>query len=173
MDAFLRDRRGVAGIEFAIIAPLMIVAVFGTLEIGRFIRAATRVADAASSLADLVAQQSTVTTSSMTNFCNGSLLTLAPLSTSTFSAAVASVTYSSSTGARASDWQDVTCGSATAMTNQVTLATPLTPTSGDSAIVVTATYVYKLSTAVVLAKSITITRVAFSRPRANATVVHS
>ena len=173
MRAFLANRNGVAGIEFALIAPLMILAVLGTFEVGRYVRASTRVADAASSLADLVGQQTSVTSSSMTNFCNGSLLTLAPLATSTFAAAVASVTYYSSTGTRTSDWQDVTCGSATAMTNQVTLATPLTPNTGDSVIVVKATYVYTLSFATVLGSSLSITRFAYARPRTNATVSHS
>lgn len=169
---FRRDGRGTAAIEFAVIAPVLIFLILGTFEVGRFVRAGMRVSNAAASLADLVAQQTNLVATDMTDFCNGSKLTLTPLPTTSFQAAVASVTYSKA-GVRASDWQDTTCGPATAMTTQVTLATPLTPTKGDSAIVVTATYTYTLSYATVFAKSVTITRIAFARPRAGTTITHS
>jgi Flp pilus assembly protein TadG len=170
---FRSDRRGVAGIEFAMLVPLMIIGVFGTYELGRYVRVATRADDAAEMLADIVAQQASVSSSSMANFCTGAQLTMTPFTGTALKAAVASVTYSTSSQTRVSNWEDDSCGNAAAMSNEVTLATSLTPNPGDSAIVVTVTYSYTPSIAVVLAKSFTIKRIAYARPRSGTTVSHS
>ena len=170
---FLKDRRGIASIEFAIALPLMLVGTFGTFEIGRYIRAATRLDDSAEMLADIVAQQTNVTSTTMANFCTGALLTMSPFMTTSFKAAVASVTYSSSTSTRAVDWHDETCGSATPMTNAVALATPLTPNASESAIVVTVTFTYTPTVAIAFTAPMTMTRTAFARPRVGTSVTHS
>lgn len=172
LQEFRCNKRAAVAIEFAFIAPVLVLLILGTFELGRFVRASMRVSNAAADLADLVAQQTALTTTAMANFCTGSRMTLTPLPAAAFKAAVVSVTYIS-TGKRISDWQDTTCGAATAMTAQVTLATPLTPTIGDSTIIVTATYAYTLSFATVFAKNVTITRIAFSRPRSGSTITHS
>ncbi len=56
------DRRGVAAIEFAIIAPLMLTMYFVTMEIAPAIDASKKVGRGASMIADLVTQQQTVAT---------------------------------------------------------------------------------------------------------------
>lgn len=54
--SFLRDRRGVAAVEFALIAPLMIALYFGLAELSMALMAERRASHLASTLADLVAQ---------------------------------------------------------------------------------------------------------------------
>lgn len=54
--SFVRDRRGVAAVEFALIAPLMIALYFGLAELTMGLMAERRASHLASTLADLVAQ---------------------------------------------------------------------------------------------------------------------
>jgi Flp pilus assembly protein TadG len=57
---FLRDRRGVAAVEFAIIAPIMIALLFGMIEIGEIVGADARARQVSSSLADIVSRDITI-----------------------------------------------------------------------------------------------------------------
>ncbi|RYC28807.1 hypothetical protein D3273_27355 [Lichenibacterium minor] len=122
------------------------------------------------SLGDLVAQQTTLMTAEMTDFCAGRRLTLAPF-LGPLTATAASVTYATS-GTRAVDWQDTTCGGAT-LSNALALGAAYAPNLGDSVIVVQATYVYKFPPSYTLPSSYTLTRTTYSRPRAGTTVAHS
>lgn len=56
-----RDRRGVAAIEFAFIAPLLLAMYFVTMEVSQGIETSKKVSRIGSMVADLVAQQQDVT----------------------------------------------------------------------------------------------------------------
>lgn len=59
--AFLRDRKGVAAVEFAIVVPLLLSMYFVTLEVGQGIETNKKVGRIASMVGDLVAQEPVVT----------------------------------------------------------------------------------------------------------------
>lgn len=65
MGRFLRDRRGVAAIEFAFVAPILFALYFLTAEIGQAIDTNKKVSRVASMVGDLVAQQPSVTASEL------------------------------------------------------------------------------------------------------------
>ena len=58
---FHRDHRGIAAVEFAMIAPILIAMYFMTLELGLGIEASKKVGRTASIVADLVTQNQTIT----------------------------------------------------------------------------------------------------------------
>lgn len=60
MKKFVGNRRGVAAIEFALIAPLLLTMYFVTMEIAPAIDANKKVGRAASMIADLVTQQQSI-----------------------------------------------------------------------------------------------------------------
>jgi Flp pilus assembly protein TadG len=60
INKFRRAREGVAAVEFALIIPVMLVTFFGIAEIANYILAARKVANVASSAADLVSQDTVV-----------------------------------------------------------------------------------------------------------------
>jgi Flp pilus assembly protein TadG len=168
---FGRDRRGIAAVEFAILCPLMIATVFGSIEVEQLGRASLRLGNAAQSIADLVAQQTNVSATAMANFCTGATLTMTPMSRTPFSIAVVSVTNTAS--GRHVDWQDDSCGSAVALSNAASLAVSLTPNIGDSVIIAQAAYSYSFVSHTVLARTIQLARTVYARPRGGGTVTHS
>lgn len=173
VQAWARDTRAVVAIEFSILMPVMIVILFGSFEATRLVRASFRVTGAAQTIADLVAQQDSVSTSEMANFCVGGKLVLTPFSTTSLTASVASVTYSSTSSGRAVDWQDTTCGNGSTIGNAVSLGTAYTPNVKDSVIVARVTYSYTPLLNTFLTSAFTMTRVAYARPRNGTTVSHS
>lgn len=58
---FGRDRRGIAAIEFALIAPILLALYFLTMEASQGIEANKKLSRVASTVADLVTQQNSVT----------------------------------------------------------------------------------------------------------------
>ena len=60
-----RDRSGVAAVEFAMVAPIVLFLFLGTLEMSQAITVDRRVTQVASSTADLVARTKTTTTAEM------------------------------------------------------------------------------------------------------------
>jgi Flp pilus assembly protein TadG len=67
-----RDRRGVMAIEFAVIAPVMLVMFFGTVELSSGIAVDRKVTLMARTLSDLTSQNISVTDTQLTNFFNAS-----------------------------------------------------------------------------------------------------
>ena len=166
------DRRGVAAVELALVAPLLLTMGLGTYEAAEVFRASMLVADAAQTIADLASQQvggvTDTTSGSLGNFCTAGKRVMTPFPTAgssgnagAFTAAIVSVTNNS--GTAAVDWEaDSACSvSATAFaTSALSYATQaipngtlpgcaqsgstinLVPCSGDSVIVVHVTYHY-------------------------------
>ncbi|MDE1904119.1 MAG: hypothetical protein KGI46_09710, partial [Alphaproteobacteria bacterium] len=130
-----------------------------------------RLANAAQSVADMIAQQSNITATMMTNFCNGGQLSMTPLSGTSLKVAVAEVTNNN--GTLTVDWNDTSCNNATSISNATTLATTLVPNTNDSVVIVQATYSYTSPISYVLSSSYTLTQTAYQRPYNVGTITHS
>ena len=62
---FVEDRRGVGAIEFAIVAPLLIMAYIGAFEISVAVATSRKVSRAASTVSDLLTQSKTTTAATL------------------------------------------------------------------------------------------------------------
>jgi Flp pilus assembly protein TadG len=62
---FARDHRGAVVAEFALTLPLLLILVMGGAEVGRFILVNQKLDRAATTMADLVAQEETMTTATL------------------------------------------------------------------------------------------------------------
>src|ERR1700748_3011401 len=67
---FLKAEGGLAAIEFAFIAPLLVTLLLGAVEISSALECRQKVTSLASSAADLVAQTASVSSTDMTNIFN-------------------------------------------------------------------------------------------------------
>ena len=68
---FLRDTRGIAAIEFAFIAPIMVFLFFATVEGSSALTESRRAEQAANTLADLVAQEMEIDATSLSDLFSG------------------------------------------------------------------------------------------------------
>jgi Flp pilus assembly protein TadG len=74
-----RDRRGAALVEFAIIAPVMLLLLLGSVETAHLVESHRRVAHTASAVADLVAQERQVDGAKLADIFLAGDLIIAPL----------------------------------------------------------------------------------------------
>jgi len=165
-----RNRAGTASVELAFLAPVIITLLFGLYEGTQAVLAYMKLINSCQTVADLVTQQKTIASSDIDDFVTGGQMVMAPLSTASLGFAIASVTFDPNTGAATVAWQDTR--NSTAMTNAATLARNY-GTKGESVIVVTATYTYSSWLHYVLPGTLSMSQVAYSRPRLVASIPHS
>lgn len=179
---FLRAEDGMAAVEFAFVAPLLIFLFFGTIEVTEALDCKSRVNNVAATTSDLVAQESTVTDTDLTNVFGAGTAILYPFNAS--NARILSVVISSvkdnNSGNGAVDWSrswDATNKAVTSgRTSGQVLTMPaglITKGSGDSVIMAEVTYRYSSPTMVFLKTAVTMTSTFYSRPRRGLTVTHS
>ena len=70
MSLLRRDRNGIAAVEFALLAPILIVLYFGITEIGDAVVVYTKVTHTASAVNDLVSQAKIISNNDMQNIFN-------------------------------------------------------------------------------------------------------
>jgi Flp pilus assembly protein TadG len=80
-ERFAAGRRGVSAVEFALLAPLMIALYLSSVEISQGIGIDRKVTLTVGAMANLVAQNSSVSSSDMATFFNAATTIMAPYST--------------------------------------------------------------------------------------------
>jgi Flp pilus assembly protein TadG len=179
------DNRGIVAVEFALVAPVLILMLLGVSEETALLRAQMKVSHAAGLLAKMVAQQTPTVTpgtnGTLGNLCYGAALTMAPLAKTTFAAAIASVTTNTVGTATTTtmDWEsDNACAkAATPIGSSAAVAlatgTALVPADGDSLIIVKTNYTYTAATHIVLSASYNLSQTIYARPRGDTTIACS
>jgi Flp pilus assembly protein TadG len=97
-----RDERGISAVEFAILAPVLIMFYMGMTEFCQGFMAQKRMAHVTSMVADLVAQEKTVTPDNLGDIGDIGGLIMKPFPTATLHVRVSSVTQTA--GVAAVDW---------------------------------------------------------------------
>lgn len=101
-----KDERGVSAIEFALIAPVLLVTYLGLSELTLGMMASRRASHLAATIGDLAAQSDTLTGANMTDLYEIGTSMLDPFATGTaLKIRVSSVTMQS-TGSATVDWSD-------------------------------------------------------------------
>ena len=79
--AFFRDRRGVAAVEFALLAPLLVTTYFGLSELTEGLMASRKVSAVASTIGDLTAQAASTSPSQVSDIFQVGQLVMQPFPT--------------------------------------------------------------------------------------------
>ncbi len=171
---FTRARDGLAAVEFALIAPVMIVMFYGGVELTSAADCNARVSRVASTTADLVAQSTAVSSTDTSNIFNAAFAILYPYASASAKIVVSSLVDDGKGGATVA-WSDAT-SNATPMTKGATVTVPtglITSGSGGSVILSQITYTFVPSISYFTGGSLTFTQTFYAKPRRSATVTHS
>jgi Flp pilus assembly protein TadG len=157
------DERGVSAVEFAMLLPLMLTLYLGTVEVSQGIAADRKVTLTARTVADLVAQVSSINNADMTNSLNAASAVIAPFSATNLKVTVTSVTIDSASKATVA-WSDTLNGTAHTVGSTVTPPTALVVPS-TSLIWAEVQYTYKPTIGYVISGTLTLKEQIYMRPR--------
>lgn len=91
LQRFRKARAGLAAIEFAFILPVMVIMFLGTVEVSNYVMSARRVSSLASTAADLVAQESSISDDDIDDVFGAISIIIAPLDPAIARIAITSV----------------------------------------------------------------------------------
>lgn len=172
LAAFWRDRSGVSAVEFALIAPVLIIFYCGLAELTQSMMAQRRLSAIASTIGDLVGQSPQLSDARRDDvFAVGGVI-MAPFPTTTLRMCLASVT-SDATGKDTVDWSETHNGHAgcpAAATVLSDVPTGVLP-AGQSVIMAKASYDYASPIRFILPSTISFQRTFYLRPRKSETVL--
>jgi Flp pilus assembly protein TadG len=169
--SLLKDRRGIAATEFAIVVPIMLVMFFGTVEFSSAVAVDRKVTLVAQTLSDLTAQSTTVGDSDMTNFFAASTAILTPYSPTPTKATITELYVDPATLQARVQWSKGT--SPRAVSSTVTIPTAIA-VGGSYLIFSEVSYLYTPTIGYVMAKAgVNLSDVSYSRPRQSTCVFYS
>ena len=168
---FFRDRRGTAAVEFAFVAPLMILLYYGLAELTQGMMADRRTSHVASIIGDLVAQDTQVTQTEMTDIFNVGKAVVAPFPTASLSMRITSVKADAG-GTPKVVWSK-TSGGMSALSGTVTGVPAGLIAANESVIMAEATYVYTSALQKTMTTPITLSQKYYLKPRKGSEVLWS
>ena len=173
--SLLKDRRGIAATEFAIIVPIMLVMFFGTVEFSSAVAVDRKVTLVAQTLSDLTAQSTTVAANpDLANFCAASAAILTPYSATPTKATISELYVDPATLQARVQWS-YSCqgGAARAVSSTVTIPTAIA-VGGSYLILSEVSYLYTPTIGYVMGKAgVNLSDVSYSRPRQSTCVFYS
>ena len=168
---FLRDKRGISAVEFAMLLPLMVTLYLGGVEVSQAVAVDRKVTLIARSLGDLVAQATTVTNADMTNILNASTAIIVPYADNKLKITVSSVVIDAQ-GVAKIGWSDTKNGTARAVGSTVTLPAALN-TASTSLIWAETQYAYTPTIGYVITGTMNLKDQIYMRPRLSDTVTRT
>ncbi|HWA91232.1 MAG TPA: TadE/TadG family type IV pilus assembly protein [Rhizomicrobium sp.] len=163
LNRFRAAKSGLAAIEFALILPAMLALLFGSIEVTNILIVKSDTTNIASTAADLVAQESTVSNSDITNVFNALNALVYPYSATGMRVVITSVIDDGKGGGKVG-WSDTNSGTARTKGAAVTVPTGLI-TTGGSVIMAEVTYSYTTPSTYLVKLPVTLSNTFYSHPR--------
>lgn len=160
---FVAETRASAALEFAILAPMMVFLLFGSVDLLDVLNVNKRVQNAASSIADVVARDTSVSDAEVAGFWAALNVLMFPDEGANVNIRVTSITIPNATTARVV-WSEGRGMSPRVVNSTITLpAAMMVP--GSSVIMTEATYSYRSPLGFLLPGPVTIRHDAYRRSR--------
>jgi Flp pilus assembly protein TadG len=168
---FMRDRRGVSAIEFAMIAPILLLIYVGVAETGNALTVYRRTSTVAATASDLTAQVKTVSTADLQDVVAASSSILTPYDTAPLKIVISSVVADNNNQGKVA-WSYANKGTGRGVNSAYTIPAGLTE-PGNSVIVAEITYAFTPLLdlpAIFSPGAFDIARTFYTRPRRSLTV---
>lgn len=175
--AFTRDSRGLAAVEFALIAPVLVTLLLGTVDVCDALSAHEKVTMLASTGADLVAQATSVSAADMTGIFAADSAVLYPYNGATAQIVISSI-VSDGKGGGTVAWSQAQNATPLTVNQAVTVPTGLMdqtrcPANACSVILATVHYAYNSPLGKFIVGTVTMSDSFYERPRRSATVSYT
>jgi Flp pilus assembly protein TadG len=162
---FVRENRGLAAIEFAILLPVMLIALLGSVDIEDGIAVSIKNAITARTITDLVTQYQSIRWDDMTTMLSASSQVIAPYSTANLTVRVSDVSIDPNTGIATIAWsRSLPAGSERTTGSVVDLPAGMA-TNGTHLIWGEVSYSYTPTVGYVLTNPLTLMNQIFMSPR--------
>jgi len=168
INRFRRSDRGLAAIEFALIIPVMLFTFFGIAEIANYILAARKVANVASSAADLVAQDTVIDDGEMADIMGALDVVLRPFDPSEATIRITSV-VADDDGETTVAWSDARNTGAYSEGEPVTVPDGIVP-DNQGIVMTEVSFTYKTLFGMYLTDGLTVSDTFYLKPRRSTTV---
>ncbi len=174
LTRFFRDGRGTAAVEFAFVAPLMILLYCGLAELTQGMMADRRASHVASTIGDLVAQETQVKQSDMDDVFKVGQAVIAPFPAGTLSMRVTSVVANSS-GTPQVSWSKSSGSALTALAAGATVSGLPTGliAANESVVMAEVRYTYTSALQKALPSTLTFNEKYYLKPRKGSQVIWS
>src|SRR3954463_5098311 len=117
---FLAATDGIAAVEFALLLPLLLLVLFGAIEVGTAIVIKSKLRTAASTVAEIANQYTTIQNSDMTGILGAAAAIITPYAVSNTSVVISEITINSQGDATVT-WSDALNGSARTAGSSITV----------------------------------------------------
>lgn len=171
MSSLRRNQDGIAAVEFAMLAPMMIALYLGVVEITQGISIQRKVTLTARTVADLASQVTSINNSEMGNLLNATTAVLAPFSTSQLSVRLTAVSIDAG-GVATVTWSDALNGTQRAVNSTVTVPSALN-VANTQVIWSEVTYSYTPALGGAIAGTLSLFDQLYMRPRLSDTVART
>jgi Flp pilus assembly protein TadG len=168
--AFIADCRAVAAVELAVIAPLMLLMFFATVEFSTGVAANRKVTLVAHTLADLTSRSTTVTDTDLTNFFAAGTGIMYPYPASPIRSTISELYVDPTTLVARVQWSSGAAPRALKSTMTIPAALKV---AGSYLIYSEVSYTFTPAVPWILQGGITLSDYAYTRPRQSACVMYN
>ncbi len=159
-----RAEDGISAVEFAFIAPVMLIMYFGCIELSFMMTLDRKVTSAASTLGDLAARSSTITNADLADIIQATRMIMQPNDITTARIRLTSIADRDNDGVMLVDWSDGYNLTARTAGDEFTVPTDIVP-DGGSVILAEIEYDYSSPFGFFFAESKTLSDQFYLRPR--------
>jgi Flp pilus assembly protein TadG len=181
--SLLKDCSGIVAIEFAVIAPVMLLMFFGVVEFSSGVAVDRKVTMVARTLSDLTSQSTTVQDTDLTNFGQTAKAILTPYQASPLKSSITEVYVDATTLVARVQWSkalqidtsgNVSFATATHAPKDVVTIPAALKVAGTYLIWSEVSYLYKPTIGYVMAKAgVTLSDFTYTRPRQSSCVMYA
>lgn len=165
LSRFWRDRRGVSAVEFALIAPVLIIFYFGMAEMTQAMLAQRRLSHLAASIGDIVARDQQLTDARVADLFSVGNVLMSPFPTSTLRLCLVSI-VSDANGKDVVAWSDPSNAPVDCPARNDVLDIPVSVLpAGKSVIMSKASYEYNSVFKFMIPQALTFRRTYYLKPR--------